>query len=366
MTRFSPRSRSARGLAAFSVAGVLVAANGTAHAAATAVPLGTAATYTVLAGSGITNTGITTISGDVGSSPTSTESGFTACPAADCVTLTGTNHTSANPNDAQTQGAKADLTLAYNNAAGQTPSVVLTELAGQTLVAGVYTSLSGTFGMTGTLTLDGANNPSSVFIFQTATTLITAGTGNINLINGAQACNIFWQIGSAATLGAGSTLDGTVMAHDDISLGAGVTVNGRLLAGEQTSGAGAVTLINDTIIQSACAAPVTPPRASATPTTTPSASVSAASAASVSAASAAAGRVSVAGAAAARAAASKAAAQVPRAPAGGVHTGDGSTIPHASQIRPAIAVTVAITGITIASLGTTMSVLAHRRRRRPT
>ena len=183
------------------------------------------------------------------------------------MTLTGANHTAPNPNDAVTQGAKAALTNAYNNAAGQTPAVVLTELAGQTLVAGVYTSASGTFGMTGTLTLDGQNNPDAVFIFQTASTLITGGTGNINLIRGAQSCNIFWKIGSAATLGAGSTLRGTVMAHDDISLGSGVTVDGRLLAGEQASGAGAVTLIHDTIIRSVCAAPV--PTPTPTPTVTP-------------------------------------------------------------------------------------------------
>ena len=199
--------------------------------AATTVPLGTAGAYAILAGSGITNTGVTTITGDVGSSPTNSETGFAACPGANCVTLTGANHNAPNPNDAVTQGAKAALTNAYNNAAGQTPAVVLTELAGQTLVAGVYTSASGTFGMTGTLTLDGQNNPDSVFIFQTASTLITGGTGNINLIRGAQACNIFWKIGSAATLGAGSTLRGTVMAHDNISLGSGVTVDGRLVRG---------------------------------------------------------------------------------------------------------------------------------------
>jgi hypothetical protein len=232
---------------ALSVAGLLMVTATAAQAAATTVPLGTAGTYAVLAGSGITNTGITTISGDVGSSPTASETGFAACPGADCVTLTGANHTSPNPNDAVTQGAKAALTNAYNNAAGQTPTVVVTELAGQTLVAGVYTSASGTFGMSGTLTLDGANNANSVFIFQTASTLITGGTGNINLIRGAQACNIFWKVGSAATLGAGSTLDGTVMAHDSISLGSAVTVHGRLLAGEQASGAGAVTLIHDRI-----------------------------------------------------------------------------------------------------------------------
>jgi Ice-binding-like len=254
------------------VAGLLVTMSGTALAVTT-VPLGTAGAYAILAGSGITNTGISTITGDVGSSPTTSETGFAACPAANCVTLTGANHTAPDPNDAVTQGAKAALTNAYNNAAGQTPAIVLTELAGQTLVPGVYTSASGTFGMSGTLTLDGQNDANAVFIFQTASTLITGGTGNINLIRGAQSCNIFWKVGSAATLGAGSTLRGTVMAHDSISLGSGVTVDGRLFAGEQASGAGAVTLIHDTIIRSVCAAPV--PTPTATPTATPSASASA-------------------------------------------------------------------------------------------
>ncbi|MFN2469724.1 MAG: ice-binding family protein [Gaiellaceae bacterium] len=211
------------------------------------VLLGTAGQFAVLAGSGITNTGASTISGDVGSSPTSTETGFAACPGANCVTLTGANHTDPNPNDATTQGAKAALTTAYDDAAGRSPTTVLTELGGQTLVAGVYSSASGTFGMTGTLVLDGENNADAVFIFQTASTLITGGTGNITLTRSAQACNIFWKVGSAATLGAGSTFRGTILAHDDISLGNGVTVDGRVLAGEQASGAGAVTLIGDTI-----------------------------------------------------------------------------------------------------------------------
>jgi pyruvate/2-oxoglutarate dehydrogenase complex dihydrolipoamide acyltransferase (E2) component len=211
------------------------------------VLLGTAGQFAVLAGSGITNTGASTISGDTGSSATSTETGFAGCPAMDCVTQIGANHTDPDPNDGVTSGAKAALATAYGDAAGRSPTSVPTELGGQNLVAGVYSAVSGTFGMSGPLTLDGAGNADSVFIFQTASTLITGGSGNVILIRGAQACNIFWKVGSAATLGAGSTLRGTVLAHDDISLGDGVTVHGRLLAGAQPSGAGAVTLIHDTI-----------------------------------------------------------------------------------------------------------------------
>lgn len=243
---------------------------GATRAAGTTVPLGTAGSFAVLAGSGITNTGATTLSGDTGSSPTSSETGFGACPAANCVTQTGANHVDPDPNDSATQSAKAALTNAYNVAAGQSPTTIPTELAGQTLAPGVYTSASGTFGMTGTLTLDAANDPDAVFIFQTADgtgTLITGATGNVSMIRSAQSCNVFWKVGTSATLGAGSTFRGTIMAHTSISLGAAVTVDGRLLAGEQPSGAGAVTLINDTIIVPSCAAPVTTTAATTTAAT---------------------------------------------------------------------------------------------------
>ena len=207
---------------------------GSTSAAGTTVPLGTAEPFAILAGSGITNTGATTISGDTGSSPTSSETGFASCPAADCVSQTGANHVDPDPNDSATQSAKAALTNAYNVAAGQSPTTIPTELAGQTLAPGVYTSASGTFGMTGTLTLDAGNDPNAVFVFQTADgtgTLITGATGNVTLIRSAQSCNVFWKVGTSATLGAGSTFRGTILAHTSISLGNAVTVDGRLLAG---------------------------------------------------------------------------------------------------------------------------------------
>jgi hypothetical protein len=225
--------------------------------------------------------------------------------------------------------AKAALTNAYNVAAGQTPTEIATELAGQSLAPGVYSSASGTFGMSGTLTLDAGNDPDAVFIFQTAEgtgTLITGGTGNVVMIRSAQSCNVFWKVGTSATLGAGSTFRGTIMAHTSISLGAAVTVDGRLLAGEQASGAGAVTLINDTIIKPVCAVsppadttpavtgttPVVPDTTpvvttGTTPAATPVAST-AATAAQVEAARKAAARVAAAKSAAKKAAAQKAAA----------------------------------------------------------
>jgi hypothetical protein len=231
---------------AFSVL-VAIVVTATASATPTPVLLGTAGGFALLAGSGLTNTGVTTVTGDVGSSTNPVQTGFAGCPGANCVALTGANHTAPSPNDTTTQNAKTDLTTAYNAAAGQTPTQIPTELAGTTLTAGVYNSAAGTFGMTGTLVLDGANNADSIFIFQTASTLITGGTGNVTFINGAQACNVFWQVGSAATLGAGSSFSGTILAHDNISVGDGATVSGRLLAGEQASSTGAVTLIHDTV-----------------------------------------------------------------------------------------------------------------------
>jgi hypothetical protein len=214
------------------------------------VQLGSAGQFAVLAGSVITNAGVSTISGDVGSYPAPTETGFGACPAATCVNLTGVNHSASN--DPITQDAKAALATAYDDAAGRESALVGTELGAQRLVAGVYRSASGTFSMTGTLVLDGEDNPDAVFIFQAASTLITAASANISLVNGAQASNIFWKVGSSATLGASSTFSGTILAHTSITLGDGVTVDGRVLAG-----AGAVTMTNSTITKPSSA--ITPP-----------------------------------------------------------------------------------------------------------
>jgi hypothetical protein len=207
--------------------------------AATTVNLGTADNFAVLAGSGITNTGITTITGDVGTHPTVTETGFGS------VNLTGTNHFG----DAVTQQAKADLVTAYNNAAGQVvSSQVATELGGTTKIAGVYDSADGAFGITGTLTLDAQGDSNAIFIFKTASTLITASASQVNLINGAQACNVFWQVGSSATLGTTSDFKGNILALASITDNGGSTVIGRILARNA-----AVTLNNTTVARAICA-----------------------------------------------------------------------------------------------------------------
>lgn len=212
-------------------------------AAGTQVPLGTAIGFAVLAGSGITNTGATTITGDVGTFPTTTEIGFGS------VTLTGTNHFG----DATTQTAKTDLTAAYTNAAGQGLDFPIVADLGtmSPLIPGVYNSGSS-IGLTGTVVLDGGGDPNAVFIFQASSTLTTASGSRVVLINGAQACNVFWQVGSSATLGTGSTFVGTIMALGSITDNGGSTIDGRFLARN-----GAVTLNNTTIARSICQAAVT-------------------------------------------------------------------------------------------------------------
>jgi len=218
--------------------GLLVTLVGGAAAAATTVPLGTADSFAVLAGSGITNTGPTTVNGDLGSYPTTTIAG------ASSLTVTGTNH----GGDAVTQGAKTDLTTAYNAAAGEGPtSPIVADLAGRTLTAGVYNSASS-IGLSGVLTLNGGGNPDAVFVFQAGSTLTTGSASRVVLTNGAQACNVYWQVGSSATLGTGSTFLGTILALTSITVTTGVTIDGRVLARN-----GAVTLDTDTITRAKCA-----------------------------------------------------------------------------------------------------------------
>jgi hypothetical protein len=222
-----------------------------ANAAEAPVDMGSATSFAVLAGSGITNTGPTTVSGtngaDLGSSPTTTFTGEVS------VTTTGTKYSSPS---AVVDGAKDDLVIAYNDAAGRTPATTVTaDLGGQTLTQGVYNSASS-LGLTGTLTLDGENDPGAVFIFQAGSTLTTASSSNIELINGAQPCNVFWQVGSSATFGTDSDFVGHVFALTSITATTGASFEGSLLARN-----GAVTLDTNTIINNACsiAAPVTEP-----------------------------------------------------------------------------------------------------------
>jgi type VI secretion system secreted protein VgrG len=238
----SRRSLTRFGLTVGAASAVVLAVAPAAFAAQGPVGLGTAGSFAVLAGSGITNTGPTTITGDIGTYRTPSETGMTS------VSLTGTNHDA----DAVTRGAKNDLRSAYDDAAGRNPVTnVPVELGGTTLLSGVYTS--PTLGLTGTLTLDAKGQPNAVFIFQAGSTLITASNSAVRLINGAQACNVVWQVGSSATFGTATEFVGDVLSHTSITAQTSATFQGRLLASN-----GAVTLDTNTITASACSAVVSP------------------------------------------------------------------------------------------------------------
>jgi hypothetical protein len=153
--------------------------------------------------------------------------------------VTGTVYTA----DSVALQAQNDLTTAYNDAAAEPVTATIpTELGGTTVTSGVYNSAAGTFGITGTLTLNAQGNPNAVFIFKAASTLITASASNVVLVNGAKAANVFWVVGSSATLGTYSTFKGNIMALASITVTTGVTIKGRALA--RTA---AVTLDTDTI-----------------------------------------------------------------------------------------------------------------------
>jgi len=190
--------------------------------AQSAVDLDSAAPFAVLAGAGITVTGATTITGDIGTFPTTSITGL------ENLTLNGVNHAG----DAVTQAAKNDLLVAYNDAFGRTPTTTFDpnfDLGGITLLSGVYNGPSS-FGLTGTLTLDALGDANAVWIFQAGSTLITASNSMVHLVGGAQASNIFWQVGSSATLGSGTEFAGSILASESITLNTGATIDGGLYA----------------------------------------------------------------------------------------------------------------------------------------
>ncbi len=209
----------------------------------TPVNLLSATNFAILAGSTITNTGSSVINGDMGLSPGTSITGF---PPG---TLNGTQHI----NDATVIQAQNDLVTAFN-AANQTPvSVVPAELGGTTKTTGTYESVDGSFAITGTLTLDAQNDPDAVFIFKSASTLTTAGASSIVLLNGAQACNVIWQVGSSATLGTNSIFKGTIVSLTSTTITTGANVEGRVLARN-----GAVTVDSSTVTKPVCVAAVPP------------------------------------------------------------------------------------------------------------
>jgi type VI secretion system secreted protein VgrG len=257
---------------AFVLAIAAMAGQGGNAAGPSPVNLGTAANFSVLAGSAVTNTGPTTTDRDVGVWAGSSIGGFTGPPNG--TAGGGGTH----PGDSTAQTAQTDLTAAFTNA--NLPATAShTALGGLTLVGGVYDSGGATMNLTGVLTLDGQNDPSSVWIFKASSDLVTASGSYVSYINGASPCNVFWRVISSATLGTGSTFVGTIMAQASVTVASNVTIYGRALASTAT-----VTLINDRFLSSACASapllipPTRPPftiaptvAPTATPTVTPAA-----------------------------------------------------------------------------------------------
>jgi len=202
------------------------------------VSMGTAAsTLAILAGSGVTNTGSTVVTGDIGLSPGTSIGGFP--PGL----LNGTIHI----NDAIANQAKLDLTAAYNDAAGRVATDMVTlsgNIGGLTLTPGLYKSTSSLAISSGDLTFDAKGDANAVFIIQIASALTVTSGRQVILSGGAQASNIFWQVSSSATFGTTSVFKGTVIAMESISFSTGATLDGKAQART-----GAVTLEGNTIVK---------------------------------------------------------------------------------------------------------------------
>ncbi len=243
-----------RGLALARQVLVLVAVSFVLASSARAqISLGTAQSFGVLAGSAITNTGSTIVAGNLGVSPGTAVTGFPP----GVVTPPGVIHSA----DAVASTAQSDLTTAFNAVAATPTFVDLTgtDLGGLTLQPGVY-GFSSVAQLTGTLTLDALGNPNALFIFKVGSALTTATGASVSVINGGSSCNVYWQVGSSATLGTTTAFVGNILALSSIVMNTGVSLNGRALART-----GAVTLANNTI----AACPTSPPGVCPTVTLSP-------------------------------------------------------------------------------------------------
>jgi len=216
------------------VASILTIGTASLSLAAGPIDLGEASHFAVLAGSTVTNTGPTSLFGDLGVSPGTAVTGF----------LPGTFSGSLHSNDAMAIQAQADALSAYNTLAGLTPTQILTgqDLGGLTLTPGVY-FFASTAQLTGTLTLDGQGQVNPLFVFQIGSTLTTAANASIFESNGADWSNIYFQVGSSATLGTNTDFQGTIIAMVSDTLTTGATVDGGVIALT-----GAVTLDSNVVV----------------------------------------------------------------------------------------------------------------------
>lgn len=235
--------------------GLLTVLFGVSSASAQTAPsLGSAQSFAVLGGSTVTNTGPTTITGDLGVSPGSAVTGFPPGVVA------GTIHAA----DAAALAAQNSAITAYNSLASQACTLDLTgqNLGGMTLTPGVY-CFSSSAQLTGTLTLNAQGNAAAVFIFRMGSTLTTASGSLVSVINGGSACNVFWQVGSSATIGTATTFAGNILAVTSITATTGASVTGRALARN-----GAVTLDTNSITPLTCPAATPAPTPAPTPVPT--------------------------------------------------------------------------------------------------
>ena len=203
-------------------------------------PLRSAASFSVLAGTDVVNTGgLTHLSGDLGVSPAGVITGFPPGIVA------GDVHT----NDAASSQALADVVLAYDDLDARTSDgVIVGDLGGQTFHAGVHHT-SVALGLTGTVTLDAEGDPTAVFVFRTDAAFNTAAGAQVNLVNGAQAANVFWQVQGAVGTGASTVMSGTILSAGAITLGQGTTLIGRALS------KGTVTMATTIVLVSAAPPP---------------------------------------------------------------------------------------------------------------
>jgi hypothetical protein len=209
------------------------------------VNLGTAASYSVLAGSTVTNTGSSVLSGNLGISPGCALTGFP--PGSVGGTINACNAASGK--------AQRDLTTAYNQAMGLTPTATLTgkDLGGMVLTPGVY-FFSSSAQLTGTLTLNNLGNPNALFVFQIGSTLTTASNSSVVFSNSLTDSNVFWQVGSSATLGTTTSFQGNILALTSITLNNGASIG----CGSALAINGAVTL-NNNVIGGGCSSTSTVP-----------------------------------------------------------------------------------------------------------
>ncbi len=202
----------------------------------TTISLAGASDFAILAGSEVTNTGETVVTGDIGLSPGTSIGGFP--PGI----LNGTEHI----NDAIADQAKLDIITAYNEAAAKTSAEAVTlsgNIGGLTLTPGLYFSTSSLSISSGDLTFDAMGDANAVFIIQIASSFTTTSGRKVFLSGGASASNIFWNVGSSATFGTTSVMKGTILAVESITFNTGATLDGRAL-----TRIGGVTLEGNTIV----------------------------------------------------------------------------------------------------------------------